>query len=60
MALHLSRTALVGMVCTTCCCCRDDLLEGDLDDTTFGDLDGEEEDALLADDDFESFEVRYR
>lgn len=36
---------------------RDELLDGDLDETAFDDLDGEQEDALLADDDFESYNV---
>lgn len=38
---------------------RDDLLEGDLDVTAFGDLDAEEEDALLADEDYDSYKVGY-
>ncbi|KAG8252337.1 hypothetical protein J6590_059903 [Homalodisca vitripennis] len=38
----------------------DDLLDGDLDETSFGDLDGEEEDALLADDDYEPYQSTRR
>lgn len=38
---------------------RDDLLEGDLDVSAFGDLDAEEEDALLADEDYDLFKVGY-